>query len=128
MTEGLIRYLIVGVGSNLLNFALYSIAFLLNIPLLLASGLGYSGGLFCSYHFGRTWVFEQRFAITSRNIIRFIGVYLIGGIGMVALIEVTFKKFEFDYRVSWIFGAIFALVNNFLGLKFFVFNRAKNGK
>jgi putative flippase GtrA len=28
-----------------------------------------------------------------------------------------------DYRISWLFGAGFAVVNNFVGLKYFVFKK-----
>jgi GtrA-like protein len=83
---------------------------------------------FFSYHFGRTWVFNKNFDIREGNIISFALVYAIGGVGMSLLIEVMNKKVGLDFQISWIIGAAFAVVNNFLGLKYYVFNGVKNGK
>ncbi|QWD98819.1 GtrA family protein [Polynucleobacter sp. MG-5-Ahmo-C2] len=128
MAKGLGRYLFIGAGSNILNFAFYFIFFSVGMSLFLASTIGYLIGLFFSYHFGRTWVFDERFDIRMKNVISFALVYAIGGVGMSLIIEVMNKKVGLDFQISWIFGAVFAVVNNFLGLKFFVFNGIKNGK
>jgi putative flippase GtrA len=123
MTKGLGKYLLVGVGSNLLNYVIYFICYKVEAPLYLASLAGYSGGMLFSYHFGRTWVFDFRFNVTKKNLIRFLSVYIAGGVGMSLLIEAMHELPGFDYQLSWIFGAIFAVINNFLGLKFFVFKK-----
>jgi len=125
----LLRYLLVGIGSNLINFAFYFLCYSMGISLFLSSAAGYSIGLIVSYHFGRIWVFGIKHDVSKQNILRFVAVYLIGGIGMSSLIDLLDKSFGLDYRISWIFGAGFAVVNNFFGLKWFVFNKrgASNG-
>ncbi len=89
----------------------------------MSSGLGYSVGLIFSYHFGRIWVFGLRYNVTKKNVIRFFFIYLIGGLGMSLLIELIDNVTGVDYRISWFFGAFFAVINNFFGLKYFVFNK-----
>lgn len=130
MSSGLTRYLFVGLGSNLINFTTYFLLYKLDMSLFASSSAGYFVGLIASYHFGRIWVFGHKFDINKKNVIRFLTVYAIGGLGMSALIVLLSKALGLDYQVSWVFGAGFAAVNNFAGLKWFVFNkgRACNGK
>ncbi len=97
--------------------------------LFASSAIGYLTGLIFSYHFGRIWVFGHKFDINKRNIICFSFVYLLGGLGMSALIVMLNQIMDLDYRICWFFGASFAVVNNFIGLKYFVFYKkeAMNG-
>lgn len=129
MSLELARYLFVGIGSNIINFIVYLLCYSVGISLFFSSAAGYSAGLIVSYHFGRVWVFGQKFDMSKQNVIRFAAVYIVGGLGMSALIEMLSKTMGLDYRISWLFGACFAVVNNFLGLKWFVFNKseASNG-
>jgi len=123
MKRELFRFLTVGVGSNIINFIFYTLIYALGVSLFLSSIVGYLIGLFASYHFGRTWVFGKSFAIDMKNVMRFILVYFFGGLGMSSLIILLDANTGLDYRISWLFGAVFAVINNFLGLKWFVFNR-----
>ena len=119
------RYLLSGIGSNIVNFVIYSFFYSLGIQLFLASLFGYLAGLFMSYTFGRIWVFGERFVSTKRTFISFFLVYAIGGIGMSLLIVISTEFFQFDYRISWIIGALFAVVNNFVGQKYIVFKKGE---
>lgn len=123
MNLELIRYLLVGISSNVINFIVYLIFYAIEFSLFIASLTGYAAGLVISYHFGRIWVFGKKFEITKQNLIFFAAVYTVGGVGMSALIEYLHKTIGIDYRISWIFGAGFAVVNNFVGLKYFVFKK-----
>lgn len=117
----LARFLMVGVGSNLLNFVIYLFAYAAGIPLVAAAAAGYMAGLINSYHFGRNWVFDAGDLAGKMAILRFAVVYTIGGIGMSAIIETLDRTQGLDYRLSWFFGAVFAFTNNFLGSKWLVF-------
>lgn len=125
MSMELIRFLFVGVGSNVINFMMYLAFYSVGVSLFMASILGYSCGLIFSYHFGRIWVFGRKFNVSNENLTRFVVVYAVGGIGMSALIEFLDRTTALDYRVSWFFGAIFAVINNFVGQKWLVFNGRK---
>ena len=121
MKSELFRYLFVGVGSNVVNFLVYLTCYGLGISLFLSSATGYSAGLVISYHFGRVWVFDHKFDVDKKNITKFLLVYAVGGLGMGVIIEYLDQSTGLDYRISWFLGAGFAVINNFLGLKWLVF-------
>ena len=123
------RFLVVGVGSNCLNFLVYVMAHSAGVPLVAASFAGYLSGLINSYYFGKNWVFNAGDRAGRMATFRFAAVYATGGIGMSAIIEMFDRTNGLDYRVSWFFGAAFAFTNNFLGSKWLVFKgrNAHNG-
>ena len=118
----LFRFLFVGVGSNIISYAIYLFVYSIGIPLFAASAAGYVVGIFFSYHFGRTWVFDRKFEASKNNVIRFLTVYAIGGLSMISIIELMAGTLCVDYRASWLVGSIFTAISNYLGLKKLVFN------
>ena len=115
------KFAITGIISNTVNFLTYvSSSFVLQ-NLVLSSTLGYVVGLVNSYYLGKIWVFNSKSKISFKEVIKFLIVYLIGGIGMVAIIWVLSDKYNIDYRLSWLFGAFFAVINEFFGSKFIVY-------
>jgi len=119
----LLRFLFVGIGSNVINFAVYILICSGGASLFSASAVGYSTGLLFSYHFGRVWVFGREFNVSRENLIRFAAVYAIGGLGMSTIIELLDKMAGIEYRLSWLIGACYAVANNYAGLKWLVFNK-----
>lgn len=117
------RFLLMGMLSNALNFCVYYVLVITNINLSISSIIGYISGLVFSYHLSRVWVFGQKFDINANNILRFGGVYFIGSIWMVVIINVLVNMLYIDFRKSWIFGAGVTALNNYLGLKFLVFKK-----
>ena len=122
-----IRFSIVGVLSNILNFSVYVIVFLLSTNIVFSSVLGYSIGLFNTYLLGRIWVFNSEQPNQFKEIVKFLVVYFIGGAGMTLIIVWLNNELNIDYKASWIGGAIFAIVNNYLGSKYIVFKKHKKG-
>lgn len=122
----LLRFMFVGVGANVINFTIYLFVYWIDAPLFAASTIGYVAGLLCSYHFGRIWVFGNKFNISKGNVFRFLAVYAVGGFGMCSLIEVLVRTSVMNYQASWFVGAAFAMINNFFGLKNLVFNKGTN--
>jgi len=122
-----IRFAIVGVLSNILNFAVYMIVFLLSTNIVFSSVLGYSIGLFNTYLLGRIWVFNSEQPNQFKEIVKFLVVYFIGGAGMTLIIVWLNNELNIDYKASWMGGAIFAIVNNYLGSKYIVFKKHKKG-
>lgn len=119
----LFRFLFVGVGSNIINYTMYLFIYSIGIPLFAASAAGYVAGIFFSYHFGRIYVFDRKFELRKKSVIRFLAVYAIGGLGMIGIIELMVSILGLDYRASWLVGAIFAVITNYLGVKKLVFNK-----
>lgn len=117
------RFLLMGVLSNVINFAVYYALININVNLSLSSILGYLAGLICSYHLGRVWVFGQRFDINSKSILFFGIVYFLGSVWMTVIINLMVNYLSIDYKISWFFGAGAAAVNNYLGMKFLAFRK-----
>jgi putative flippase GtrA len=117
------RFLLMGVLSNAINFVVYYTSININVNLSLSSILGYAAGLICSYHLGRVWVFGQRFDINSKSILFFGIVYFLGSVWMTGIINLMVNYLFIDYKISWIFGAGTAAVNNYLGMKFLAFRK-----
>jgi putative flippase GtrA len=122
----LLRFLIVGVSSNVINYGIYLFVYWMGIPLFAAAAAGYVAGLFCSYHFGRIWIFGNKFNISKSNVIRFLAGYAFGGLGMCGLIQALVGLSVMNHQASWFVGAVFAMINNFLGLKKLVFYKGTN--
>ena len=123
MINEFLRFLIVGILSNLINFLIYGFLYFFGINLFFASFVGYSVGTLISYTFGRLWVFGEQFASTKRLFISFLVVYITGGIGLSSIILVSTNIMHIDYRISWVIGAIYAVLNNFVGQKLIVFKK-----
>jgi len=123
MNSGLMRYLLVGIGSNLINFVIFYIFYTIGISLFISSGLAYSAGAIFSYQLSRVWIFDFKYNITKKNAIRFLFIYLMGGLVMSTIIELVVMSTGVNYQISWFFGAFFAAINNFFGLKYFVFKK-----
>ena len=126
MFAEIMRYLLVGVVSNLVNFVIYYLFYRFGVPLLVASSVGYLSGLGISYTLGRLWIFDEKFTYSKRMFFSFLFVYAVGGIGMSLLTLFSIKVCGLDYRIGWIIGALFAVVNNFMGQKYFAFKKRDN--
>ncbi len=121
-----LRFLLVGVGSNVVNYVGYYLLLSAGAPVFLAAVSGYALGLLWSYHFGRTWVFGRRFAVEAAGVGRFLVVYAAGGLEMAVVATALVDGLGLHYAIGWFFGAGVAACNNFAGLRWWVF-RAKEG-
>ena len=55
----ILKFVVVGLGSTILNFCIYSITYALTLRINLASFAGYAGGLLNSFYFADNWVFAR---------------------------------------------------------------------
>jgi putative flippase GtrA len=117
------RFLLMGLLSNAINFVVYYVLININVNLSFSAILGYVTGLICSYHLCRVWVFGQRFEINFKSILFFGIVYLLGSFWMTGIIILMVNYLSIDYKISWIFGAGTAAVNNYLGMRFLAFRK-----
>ena len=120
------RFIIVGLGSNALNFLVYAFLYKIGTTIWIASAFGYIVGLSNSFYFGKTWVFNPERVVYKHAIIKFVFIYGFGGLGMVLIITMLDSLTVIDYRIIWFFGALFAFLNNYLGSKIFVFPKENN--
>ena len=125
MHQQLIKFAIVGFLSVAVNFLVYSMVFATSSLIIPSAILGYFAGLVNSYALNKFWVFSSTSAPHPKEIFRFLLVYAVGALGMLSLIYLFYFIFGFDYRMSWLVGAIYAVLNNYYGNKFIVFNQGR---
>ena len=117
------RFAIIGIVSNILNFTFYTLIFLIFSNIVVSSVVGYSLGVLSSYYFGKVWVFESEQVFKLSEMFKFMVIYIIGGLGMTLIIIWLNQDLNINYQVSWIGGAVFAIINNYLGSKYIVFKK-----
>jgi len=122
MNQQFSKFIIIGFISTFINYLLYLLCFKVSKNILFSSSIGYLSGIINSYIFGKKWVFKIKNKTNLLSIIKFLLVYLIGGIVMTLIINYLFNK-GFEYRLAWCFGISYSVLNNFLGSKYFVFSK-----
>ena len=122
MNQQFSKFIIIGFISTFINYLLYLLCFAVSKNILFSSSIGYLSGIINSYIFGKKWVFKIKNKTNLLSIIKFLLVYLIGGIVMTLIINYLFNK-GFEYRLAWCFGISYSVLNNFLGSKYFVFSK-----
>ena len=126
MNSEALRFVVIGLVSNLINYVIYWVVANAGSSLILASLAGYAVGLYNSFYFGRGWVFKVRKRKSGPLALRFVTIYFVGGFGMAAIIKVFESWLGWDYQIAWFAGAGFAMANNFLGSKWLVFKKDKD--
>lgn len=116
------RYAIVGIFSTLINYLVYYLIYTLSNLIVFSSAIGYLAGLTNSYIFAKIWVFPQKESKFKNTILRFILVYLIGGL-LSSITIFLLDNLNFQYALSWFLGNGLAVMNNFIGSRLFVFSK-----
>ena len=117
------RFIISGLIATCINFLVFNLFYLLFKNIIFASLLGYSTGLFSSFVLAKFWVFrdnseKRRF----KSFFVFCLIYFLGGLEM-SLIIFFLNQLIDNYKVAWLFGAFIGALNNYLGLKYFLFKK-----
>ena len=117
----ILRFLISGSLASLINYLVYTIIYLSFKNIILASLLGYLIGLIISFILSKIWVFKDKTRLKiSKSFLIFITIYFIGGLEMSLVINLLIDVLD-SYRKAWIFGAIIAALNNYLGSRYLLF-------
>ena len=115
------KFVLVGLGSTLLNFSIYSIVYNLTLWINLASFIGYIIGLLNSFYFSQNWIFSKiRNKRVNCSVFLFFFIYFIGGLEMTLIIYIMDNLIQ-NYKIAWLSGAFVAAINNYLMSKYFLF-------
>ncbi len=118
----ILKFVVVGLGSSILNFSIYTIIYNLNLGIKLASFIGYSVGLLNSFYFSDNWVFiSSRNKKTNYALFIFILIYSLGGLEMTLIVNFV-DKLLFNKNIAWICGAFVAAINNYFCSKYLLFD------
>ena len=117
------KFLVSGLIASGINFLVYSSLYLIFKNLVIASFCGYFIGILFSYVLAKIWVFKTK---SRQNLLKsfptFCLIYFFGAIEM-SFVIVFLNQFLSDYRIAWLFGAFIGALNNYLGVKYFLFRK-----
>ena len=117
------KFLISGLIASSINFSVYSSLYLISNKLVFASFGGYFIGILFSYVLAKIWVFQNK---SRQNLLKsfptFCLIYFLGAIEM-SFVIVFLNQFLDNYRIAWLFGAFIGALNNYLGVKYFLFGK-----
>ena len=117
------KFLVSGVIASGINFLVYSSLYLIFKKLVIASFGGYFIGILFSYALAKIWVFQNK---SRQNLLKsfptFCIIYFLGAIEM-SFVIVFLNQFLTNYRIAWLFGAFIGALNNYLGVKYFLFRK-----
>ena len=117
------KFLVSGLIASGINFLVYSSLYLISKKLVIASFCGYFIGLLFSYALAKVWVFQYK---SRQNLLKsfptFCLIYFLGAIEM-SFVIVFLNQFLNNYRIAWLFGAFIGALNNYLGVKYFLFKK-----
>ena len=111
--------------SNIINYSTYVVALFLEIQLSFSIILAYVAGLIFSYFGNKIWVFHNHEATKFLRLVLFLTVYAVGGVVMVFFTTYSISHLGLNNSIAWFIGAIFAVINNFVGNKYVVFRAYK---
>ena len=121
--QQIFRFFVSGLFASFLNFISYRALYLIFQNILFASISGYCIGILVSFIFAKLWVFQNS---SSQPLVKsfslFCLIYFLGGIEM-SLVIIFFNHSIFNYKIAWLFGALIASINNYLGSKYLSFKK-----
>ena len=117
------RFFISGLFATFLNFSVFNSLYLIFKNIIFASLFGYLTGLLSSFIFAKIWVFRDN---SQTKIIKsffiFCLIYFLGGLEM-SLIIIFLSRLIDNYNIAWLIGALIGALNNYLGSKYFLFQK-----
>ena len=117
------KFLVSGLIASGINFLVYSSLYLIFKKLVIASFCGYFAGILFSFVLAKVWVFQNK---SRQNLLKsfpvFCLIYFLGAMEM-SFVIVFLNQFLNNYRIAWLFGAFIGALNNYLGVKYFVFRK-----
>ena len=117
------KFLVSGLIASGINFLVYSSLYLIFKKLVIASFCGYFAGILFSFVLAKVWVFQNK---SRQNLLRsfptFCLIYFLGAIEM-SYVIVFLNQFLDNYKIAWLFGAFIGALNNYFGVKYFLFRK-----
>ena len=116
------RFLVVGVISTVINYAIYFLMIRgLEINYLVSSASGFLSGVVVGYFLNKNWTYSVSEPTNIIMVARYLAVYVISLVAGLAFLYVLVDKFSVHPLVANVAAIMLTTCTNFLGTKFFVF-------
>ena len=128
LTRQLQRFLIVGVTTVAIDFAIYQLLLLLDIPTAPAKGVGFIAGTLFAYFANKLWTFDR--AEAGRNVfMMFLALYvstLAINVGVYSGVIALLGGREFAFVLGFLVATGTSAILNFVGMRSIVFRSRQN--
>ena len=115
----LIRFIVVGIFSTLINFLVYYFFISINLIVELSAIIGYVTGIFISFIFGKIWVFSNHDSKVKIQLIKFFILYIFSL--TIYTIIISHYNQQLGKIFSWFIAISISTIINFIGSKYVVF-------
>ena len=124
MKNQLLKFLIVGLFSTIINYCLfYFLLKIANINYLISSSCGFIAGVFGGFYLNKNWTYNDKNNKSNNLLWKYFSLYLTS-----LLISLIFLKITVDYsglnaEIANLLAIIITTCVNFIGTKFMVFKK-----
>jgi putative flippase GtrA len=123
----MLKFGVVGLLNTGVDFAVFTIITLWDVPLLIAQCLSYACGVLNSFIMNRTWTFQQRGQYTGQ-LIKFITVNLLTLLITYGLLVLFNRYVGWPMLFSKLIATGMSLIVNFAGSRLWVFRESNQMK
>lgn len=120
------RFLTVGAGSTILNYATFALLYTLGIAYALAGILGYLTGMAFGYALNRSWTFSTQDRATITEAAAYLFVYLASLFINTGVLLLSVESFGVDPLLGNIIAIGVSTLTNYAGCRIFVFRPSKS--
>jgi putative flippase GtrA len=120
----LVRFVVVGVGTMLLDFCTYRTLLALGVIVSPAKAAGFVVGTTASYLLNRSWTFRS--TVGHSAVVGFLALYgvtLLVNVGVNRLLLATFGDWTYRIEAAFLGAQAVTSALNFLGMRYLVFAR-----
>lgn len=121
----LIKFAFVGVFNTLVDWAVYFVMVtFLHIPVSISQPVGYSCGIICSYIGNKFFTFKSKTKVNVAESVKFVIVNLLSLAASTAIATFCVQSLSWNEYIAKIPATAVAMCINFIGSRFFVFNKS----
>lgn len=122
MNLQIIRFLIVGGLSTLVNYSIFYVLIMLGVQYLISSAIGFVCGILFGYPFNKKWTFDAA-PLSHKYLFPYFLIYLLSLVISLIFLKITVSYFNIDPKIANILAIIITTITNFIGIKFGVFKK-----
>lgn len=129
MKHELARFLVVGILTVIVDYAIYSSLLHANFGgIAVCKTVGFIGGTFFAFFSNRYWTFNRMSETVRGDWVRFIILYsttLVANVGINKFVLYGLSPARHSVVLAFLVATFCSAAMNFIGMKFFVFNSVK---
>jgi putative flippase GtrA len=123
----LLKFGMIGILNTGVDFAVFTVLTLWDVPLLIAQCISYACGVSNSFIMNRTWTFQRRGQFTGQ-LIKFSSLSLLTLLITYGLLVGFNRYFGWPILISKFSASGMSLIVNFVGSRLWVFKESNQGK